>query len=80
MEKISPELLAELRTEAQQFARQVGVKSCDQDCEMCWMYRSDVPCPQRYIIDAHIAGAILALRKQQKSVILLSDPLENGQK
>ena len=56
MKKLTPELIAELRAQATEFAKQIGIKSCTQDCSACWLYRSDVPCPQRDIINAYIAG------------------------
>ena len=56
MEKLTPELITELRAQATEFAKQIGIKSCTQDCSACWLYRSDVPCPQRDIINAYIAG------------------------
>ena len=61
------ELVEELRAEGLRFAQQVGVPSCSEDCSMCWIYRSDMPCRQRDIVNAMVVGANFVLTRMGKS-------------
>ena len=66
MDKLTPGQIEALRSHARDYAQRIGVKSCDKDCSMCWMDRSDVPCPQRDIINAYIAGGEAILRMMEQ--------------
>ena len=64
MEELKDNMLEELRQEARRFALQIGVRQCMEDCSMCWVDRSDMPCAQRDIINAYIAGAEWAMKNR----------------
>ena len=50
-----------LKKEAAAYMKQVAVEQPESnmcpECGMCWLWRSDMPCGRRDIMEAYIAGA-----------------------
>lgn len=61
--KMTPDLLKDLIAEGHRFAVQNGVPLCEEDCSLCWIDRSDMPCRQRDIINAVVLGANFVLTR-----------------
>ena len=55
------EARANAREYAVAYARRIHYK-CEVDCEVCWMWRSDMRCQVREVMEAFLAGVALVCK------------------